>query len=135
MAGLSAIRSRHLSLFDNTRKVPATRADCVNGVRPCPYIACRYHLANDDDGSAGVRLNMPMHLAIMDQLENDEPPTFDTCALDVASTGESTVYEIAAAMHIWHSNVEPAIASGLAKGEEAARHLGLDATLLSDGKG
>ena len=23
---------------------PTTRAECVNGTRPCPYLACKYHM-------------------------------------------------------------------------------------------
>lgn len=26
---------------------PKTRADCVRGIRPCPWVSCRYHLLLD----------------------------------------------------------------------------------------
>lgn len=56
---------------------PKTREDCVDGERPCPYFACRYHLWND------IKLrHMPESLP-------DE-----TCALDVADEGEHTLLDI-----------------------------------------
>lgn len=39
---------------------PRTRGDCVNGIRPCPWVGCRHHLyltVNDDTGA--VTLNFP----------------------------------------------------------------------------
>jgi hypothetical protein len=135
MAGLRAIRSRHLSIYDTGRTVPKTRGECRDAVRPCPRITCRYHLANDDNGTAGIRLNPGMVALIADQLENDLPPTFDTCALDVADRGESTVYEISELMSIWHSNVEPAIQSGAEKIRDSADGQELWRRLLEDGSG
>lgn len=125
MAGLGAIRSRHLILLEPPDR-PRTRGDCRDGIRPCPYALCRYHLANDDDGRHRPRINAGMMAAIEHALEHDDTPTFPTCALDVAEGGESTVYEIAAAMGIWHSNVDPALESGLAKARESAERLGID---------
>ena len=42
-----------LRLFD----VPITRGDCVNGVRPCPWVRCRYHLLVETTDAASLRLH------------------------------------------------------------------------------
>jgi hypothetical protein len=55
---------------------PKTRADCVDGARPCPWVSCRYHLALDVNPRNGaIKLNFGTS-------EIDEMP--ETCALDVA---------------------------------------------------
>ncbi len=64
---------------------PITRADCVNGPRPCPWMACRYHLATirtpykpKPPGEALPR-----------------PRRTNTCMLDVADRGGCTLAEVA----------------------------------------
>jgi hypothetical protein len=57
-------------------KPPASRADCVAGPRPCPRLACKYHLWNDNKS----------------KFENGFPE--ETCALDVAEVGFHTLEEI-----------------------------------------
>ena len=37
---------------------PRTRADCDGRPRPCPYLACRYHLLVDISPGGGVVLNV-----------------------------------------------------------------------------
>lgn len=69
---------------------PATRGECLDGPRPCPYVTCRFHLLVSvaRDG----RL-----LASRDFDENDEESIAaalyemtETCALDVADMGGAT---------------------------------------------
>jgi hypothetical protein len=65
---------------------PRTRAECQTGVRPCPWVGCRHHLFLDvhpDSGS--IKLNHP-------GVELEEMA--DTCALDVADRGQSSLGEI-----------------------------------------
>ena len=62
---------------------PRTRADCVNGPRPCPFVSCRHHLAIDITGRGSLRV---------DKRELADMP--ETCSLDVADRGETTLEEI-----------------------------------------
>jgi hypothetical protein len=70
---------------------PTTRSDCEHGIndqRPCPWVSCRYHLyleVNELTGS--IKLVFP-HLEPW-QLE-------ETCALDVAARGGTTLEEVGA---------------------------------------
>lgn len=58
---------------------PKTRADCVDGLRPCPFVGCRHHLAitvNEQNGSITYNHDV-------DDLESMPA----TCSLDVADDG------------------------------------------------
>lgn len=61
---------------------PKTRGDCADGPRPCPWVACRYHLYVD------VRPNGSLRLPFPEQEPWDLP---ETCALDVAERGGLTL--------------------------------------------
>lgn len=137
MAGLAKIRSLHLSVFQPHPR-PRTRDECREGIRPCPFIACRHHLAVDDNGEDGrERINHAMVEAIEDA-DDASPCDFDTCALDVAERGESTVYEISDYAAIWHSNVDPALQSAMEKLSrdptvaQAARDMGIPVPCTED---
>lgn len=68
---------------DDLPTLPATRAECAGGARPCPFVSCRYHLYLDVNPRTGtIKLNFP-------GLEVWELP--ETCALDVADRGEQTL--------------------------------------------
>lgn len=58
-----------------TRNVPRSRAECVDGPRPCSFGACRYHLGP----KASVR---------------------HSCALDAAAEGPRTLEEVAQLMGV-----------------------------------
>lgn len=39
---------------------PRTRGDCINGIRPCPWVGCRHHLYLDVHAKTGaITLNFP----------------------------------------------------------------------------
>src|ERR1700712_3156790 len=39
---------------------PATRAECAEGPRPCPYVSCKHHLFIDVSPRTGaIKLNFP----------------------------------------------------------------------------
>lgn len=57
-------------------KPPKTRAECINGPRPCPRLACKYHLWNDSKSS--FRDGLPE----------------ESCALDISDRGSHTLEEI-----------------------------------------
>lgn len=61
---------------------PKTRGDCAGGPRPCPWVACRYHLYVDVRPNGSLRLPFP-------ELEPWDLP--ETCALDVAERGGLTL--------------------------------------------
>ena len=54
---------------------PRTRGECEDGVRPCPWVRCRYHLLDvDPDSKSGRPTNT--------WVDPHEMP--ETCALDIA---------------------------------------------------
>lgn len=64
---------------------PAARRDCRGGIRPCPWVSCRFHLYLDVNPNTGsIKLNFP-------DLEPWELKT--SCALDVAEEGEGRSLE------------------------------------------
>lgn len=57
-------------------KRPKTRAECVNGIRPCPFVGCAHHLYLDVSPITGaIKQNFP-------DIEPDQMA--ETCVLDVA---------------------------------------------------
>lgn len=85
---------------------PQTRGDCRHGQRPCPWVSCRYHLAELDllplsyyrqCSAAKLRQSWQEHedraLALLDS-------GCDTCALDVADRGEHSCEEVGEALQI-----------------------------------
>lgn len=70
---------------------PRTRGECANGVRPCPWAGCRHHLLLSV-GRAGSLMyagpaRCPSELG-------------DTCALDVAERGDSTLEQVGQALRV-----------------------------------
>lgn len=58
---------------------PTTRAECARGVRPCPFVSCRYHLYLEVSPRTGsLKLNFP-DLEVWELVES--------CSLDVAERG------------------------------------------------
>jgi hypothetical protein len=79
-----------LSEIDALR--PKTRAECVDGPRPCPWVSCKHHLALDINEETGsIKLSRP-------DLEVWEMP--ETCALDIADRGEHTLEQVGAALNV-----------------------------------
>lgn len=77
---------------DAGRRVPATRGDCVNGLRPCPFVACVHHLYLDVSPKTGaIKLNFP-------DVDPDEIP--ETCALDVAEQGGESLEVVGELMNM-----------------------------------
>ncbi len=71
---------------------PHTRGECVGGVRPCPFYACRHHIQN---GPA--------------------PASLDSCSLDVADRTEPpTLAEVGAMFGVTRQAIEQMEAKGLA---------------------
>lgn len=71
---------------------PSTRAGCVNGARPCPWVSCRHHLYLDIDASNGsIKRNFP-------DIEPHEMSA--SCSLDIADEGGAQLEIVGDAMNI-----------------------------------
>lgn len=76
---------------------PQSRSECVGGIRPCPYISCRHHLYLDVNPRTGsIKLNRP-------ELEPHELQ--DSCSLDVADEGGTTMESVAALLNLTRERV------------------------------
>lgn len=85
--------------------VPASRAECKDGPRPCGYVRCKWHLWRIDSADRpgkphnGKRAGTTLRPA---WLEWPLPPS---CAMDFIDRGESSSSEIAQAMGTHRGNV------------------------------
>ena len=90
--------------FTNISNVPKTRGDCLHGVRPCPWIRCRYHMVWMLNHT-GYRLRHILNKEILAQIF-DLP---ETCVLDVADRGGATLHEIGGILGISRERVRQMI--------------------------
>jgi hypothetical protein len=96
---------------------PATRAECANGERPCPFVSCKHHLYLDVSARTGaIKLNFP-DLEVWEMAE--------TCALDVADRGGTTLEEVGAIMNLTRERIRQVEVKGLAKLEALKDMTGL----------
>lgn len=94
-----------LPILDYDR--PQTREACVNGPRPCLFVACKHHLyldVNPDTGS--IKLNFP---------DKEVWELAETCALDVAQRGGVTLEEVGELLNLTRERVRQVEVAGLAK--------------------
>jgi hypothetical protein len=80
---------------------PKTRAECVSGPRPCPWVGCRYHLQLDVRQSGAIW--------------GAERECGVTCALDVADHDELTLAQIAKLLGYTYSRVQQIYEAALQK--------------------
>jgi len=86
---------------------PRTRAECVDGPRPCPYVSCQHHLFLDVSNRTGaIKLNFP-DLEVWDMNE--------TCALDVADRGGTTLEDVGAIMNLTRERIRQVEVKALAR--------------------
>ncbi len=86
---------------------PITRGDCENAPRPCPFVSCSAHLYLDVNNVTGsVKLNFP-HLEVWQMKES--------CSLDIADRGGSTLDEIGNAMGVTRERVRQIETTGIRK--------------------
>ncbi len=86
---------------------PTVRNDCVGGERPCPFVSCKHHLYLDVSARTGaIKLNFP-DLEVWEMAE--------TCALDVADRGGTTLEEVGAIMNLTRERIRQVEVKGLAK--------------------
>ncbi len=76
---------------------PKTRGECRDGIRPCPFVSCRYHLFLDvTENGKGLKLNFP-HLDVTEMRES--------CALDVSERGGLNWQGVAEMLNVSHERV------------------------------
>jgi hypothetical protein len=86
---------------------PQTRSECLDGIRPCPYVSCKHHLYLDVSARTGaIKLNFP-DLEVWDMTE--------TCALDIADRGGTTLEEVGAIMNLTRERIRQVEVKALAK--------------------
>ncbi len=86
---------------------PSTRGECCNEIRPCPWVACKYHLYLDVNPETGsIKINFP-------DLEPWEMG--ETCALDVADRNGITLEEVGEIMNLTRERIRQVEVRGLVK--------------------
>jgi hypothetical protein len=86
---------------------PKSRAECVEGIRPCPFVSCKHHLFLDVSSRTGaIKLNFP-DLEVWEMNE--------TCALDIADRGGTTLEEVGAIMNLTRERIRQVEVKALAK--------------------
>jgi len=86
---------------------PRLRSACLEGARPCPFVSCTHHLYLDVSARTGaIKVNFPD----LDPWEMSE-----TCALDVADRGGTTLEEVGAIMNLTRERIRQVEVKGLAK--------------------
>jgi hypothetical protein len=86
---------------------PTMRSDCLEGARPCPFVSCTHHLYLDVSARTGaIKVNFP-DLEVWEMSE--------TCALDVADRGGTTLEEVGAIMNLTRERIRQVEVKGLAK--------------------
>ncbi|MBX3227044.1 MAG: hypothetical protein KIT84_36090 [Labilithrix sp.] len=86
---------------------PKTRSECQDAERPCPFVSCKHHLYLDVSARTGaIKLNFP-DLEVWEMNE--------TCALDVADRGGTTLEEVGAIMNLTRERIRQVEVKGLAK--------------------
>jgi hypothetical protein len=86
---------------------PASRHECTQMARPCPFVSCSHHLYLDVNPETGaIKLNFP-HLEVWEMAE--------TCSLDVADRGGITLEEVGAILNLTRERIRQVEVRGLAK--------------------
>ncbi|MGM0577540.1 MAG: sigma factor-like helix-turn-helix DNA-binding protein [Myxococcota bacterium] len=86
---------------------PASRAECVDGPRPCPFVSCKYHLYLDvKNETQSIKINFP-HLEVWEMVHS--------CSLDVAEQGGLTLEEVGRIMNLTRERIRQVEAAGIEK--------------------
>jgi hypothetical protein len=90
---------------------PATRGECANVARPCPYVSCKYHLYIDVNPRTGsIKINFP---------DKEVWELTNSCALDVAQQGGITLEEVGEILNLTRERIRQVEVRGLMKLKEA----------------
>ena len=86
---------------------PKTRAECMNGPRPCLFVSCKHNLYLDVNPETGsIKLNFP---------DKEIWELEYTCALDVAEKGGITLEEVGEIMNLTRERIRQVETRGLMK--------------------
>lgn len=96
---------------------PATRADCIDGPRPCPATRCRWHLAADFRTPRTTPGTPSRGADSLSELR-------ESCALDVADRGGATLEEVGEILGVTRERVRQIEAIALGKAERAGIRIG-----------
>lgn len=104
---------------------PRTRADCIDAVRPCPWVSCRYHMWADVSVQGSIKFSFP-------SIEPQDLPY--SCALDVADVARAaghgiTLAQVGALMNITRERVRQLEKKAITKAAEALKRLAPDITV------
>jgi hypothetical protein len=106
---------------------PKTRAECVNGPRPCLFVSCKHNLYLDVNPETGsIKLNFP---------DKEIWELEHTCALDVAEKGGITLEEVGEIMNLTRERIRQVETRGLMKLREATEAPPPNAPPPSAGRG
>ena len=90
---------------------PASRGECANVSRPCPYVSCKYHLYIDVNPRTGsIKINFP---------DKEVWELGNSCALDVAQQGGITLEEVGEILNLTRERIRQVEVRGLMKLKEA----------------
>lgn len=87
------------------RQLPILREECEGGLRPCPFLSCRYHLAADISKAGNIQFSFMSELLEEGDNWDANGETKETCALDVAARGPAPLDQIAAILGITRERV------------------------------
>jgi hypothetical protein len=103
---------------------PRARNECLDGPRPCPFVACQHHLYIDVSPRTGaIKLNFP-DLEVWEMGES--------CALDVADRGGTTLEDVGAIMNLTRERIRQVEVKALAR-LEAMRDMDALRTFIDEG--
>lgn len=75
---------------------PKKRGDCVDGLRPCPWVSCRFHNYLDiDEMSGSLKIN---YRGPVEEMTH-------SCSLDVADNGPNRLVDVGAVMSLTRERV------------------------------
>ncbi len=96
---------------------PMTRSECIDSPRPCPFVACEFHLYLDVYPGGSLKVNFPD----LEPWEIEE-----SCALDVADGGEVSQAEISRLMNMTRERIRQLEEQAVRKFERNARLMGVE---------
>jgi hypothetical protein len=101
---MRSLRKLHLSIVQKPHGRPATRGQCASGIRPCPFVGCRHHLAVDAGRSGSLKINF-----------DPEDETRPSCSLDVSDAGPHSQDEVSVILNVTRTRVEQIEKQAMAK--------------------
>ena len=95
---------------------PRTRGECAAGIRPCPWVSCRHHLAAEVAETLNGRGSLRLVYG-----HGDISALRETCSLDVADRGDHTLEEVADVLGVTKERVRQEEDHAIAKAQRRLR--------------